>query len=95
MGIASVPGARPLAASALTLLLLATVPPIAAQDTTAPRPMTFLDMQHMKTAGSATPSPDGRWMLYTVSTPDWKEAKRGRPTCTWSRSGRASSLRGK
>jgi dipeptidyl aminopeptidase/acylaminoacyl peptidase len=42
----------------------------------APRPMTFLDMQLMRTAGSPTPSPDGRWMLYTLSTPDWQEARR-------------------
>ena len=39
------------------------------------RPMTFLDMRHMRSAGAPTPSPDGQWMLYTVSTPDWKEAK--------------------
>ena len=42
----------------------------------AKRPMTFLDMQHMKQVGSPTPSPDGKWLLYTLSTPDWKEAKR-------------------
>src|SRR5688572_11095750 len=40
------------------------------------RPMTFLDMQHIRQIGSPTPSPDGKWLLYTVSTPDWKEAKR-------------------
>ena len=40
------------------------------------RPITFLDMQLMRQAGSATPSPDGRWMLYTVSAPDWQEARR-------------------
>ena len=39
------------------------------------RPMTFLDMRLMKDAGSPVPSPDRRWLLYTVSTPDWKEAK--------------------
>jgi dipeptidyl aminopeptidase/acylaminoacyl peptidase len=75
MRTASAPSARPLAALTV-LLLLATVPPLVAQDTTAPRPMTFMDMQLMRSAGSATPSPDGRWMLYTVTTPDWKEAKR-------------------
>ncbi|MBP1595739.1 MAG: WD40-like beta Propeller containing protein [Acidobacteria bacterium] len=37
--------------------------------------MTFLDMQQMRQAGSPAPSPDGRRMLYTISTPDWKEAK--------------------
>lgn len=42
----------------------------------AKRPMTFLDMQLMRQAGSPAPSPDGKFLLYTVSTPDWKEAKR-------------------
>ena len=41
-----------------------------------PRPMTFLDMQLMRQVGAPTPSPDGQWLLYTLSTPDWKEAKR-------------------
>jgi len=40
------------------------------------RPLTFLDMQEMRQAGSAAPSPNRQWMLYTVSTPDWKEARR-------------------
>lgn len=38
--------------------------------------MTFLDMQQMRQAGSPTASPDGQWLLYTLSTPDWKEARR-------------------
>jgi len=42
----------------------------------APRPMTFLDMQQMRQVANETPSPDGKWLLYTLSTPDWKEAKR-------------------
>jgi dipeptidyl aminopeptidase/acylaminoacyl peptidase len=37
--------------------------------------MTFLDVQQMRQAGSPAPSPDGKLLLYTVSTPDWKEAK--------------------
>ena len=40
------------------------------------RPMTFLDMQEMRNAGSPALSPDGAWLLYTISTPDWKEARR-------------------
>ncbi|MBM4186802.1 MAG: S9 family peptidase [Gemmatimonadetes bacterium] len=40
------------------------------------RPMTFLDVQHLKQAGGVALSPDGRWALYTLSTPDWKEARR-------------------
>jgi dipeptidyl aminopeptidase/acylaminoacyl peptidase len=38
--------------------------------------MTFLDMQHLRTIGNTKPSPDGRWMLYTLSEMDWKEGKR-------------------
>ena len=40
------------------------------------RPMSFLDMQQTRQAGGQAVSPDGKWMLYTLSTPDWKEAKR-------------------
>jgi dipeptidyl aminopeptidase/acylaminoacyl peptidase len=62
---------------ACALLLGTLAAPAAAQTNAAEkRPMTFLDMQLLKSAGSFTPSPDGRWLLYTVSTPDWKEARR-------------------
>ncbi len=44
--------------------------PIVAQQ----RPLTFMDVQQLRSAGSWTPSPDGRLMLYTVRTPDWEEA---------------------
>jgi dipeptidyl aminopeptidase/acylaminoacyl peptidase len=40
------------------------------------RPMTFLDVQLMARAGSWSVSPDGKWVLYTVSTPDWEKATR-------------------
>jgi len=46
--------------------------PAAAQQ----RPMTFLDIQHLRSAGGAAVSPDGRQVLYTLSVPDWKEARR-------------------
>ena len=49
---------------------------VAAQTTqSGTRPMTFLDAQEFARPGSWTPSPDGRWMLYTVSTPDWQAAE--------------------
>jgi Tol biopolymer transport system component len=38
--------------------------------------MTFLDQQNMRQVGSPTPSPDRKWLLYTISVPDWKEARR-------------------
>lgn len=40
------------------------------------RPMTFMDQQLLRQAGSTELSPDGAWMLYTLSVPNWKEAKR-------------------
>lgn len=40
------------------------------------RPMNFIDVQHIRQIGSPTPGPDGKQLLYTLSTPDWKEAKR-------------------
>ena len=61
---------RPLPfAIAATAALLTT--PLTAQQ----RPFTFMDVQEMKRAGSWTPSPDGAWMLYTVTTPDWEAAE--------------------
>ena len=53
------------------ILTVASAPPLAAQQ----RPFTFMDVQEMKRAGSWTPSPDGVWMLYTVTTPDWEAAE--------------------
>jgi dipeptidyl aminopeptidase/acylaminoacyl peptidase len=41
----------------------------------AARPMTFMDAQHMRSAGSFNVSPDGKWVLHTVSFPDWREAR--------------------
>ena len=34
----------------------------------ATRPMTFLDTRHLRQVGAPTPSPDGRWLLYTLSS---------------------------
>jgi dipeptidyl aminopeptidase/acylaminoacyl peptidase len=40
------------------------------------RPMTFMDVQEIRTVTAPVVSPDGKWALYTISTPDWKAAKR-------------------
>ncbi|HXT68948.1 MAG TPA: prolyl oligopeptidase family serine peptidase [Vicinamibacterales bacterium] len=61
--------------SLVICIVLATVV-IARPTAQQQRPMAFLDMQQMKNAGSPTPSPNGQWMLYTVSTPDWQAAER-------------------
>ena len=42
---------------------------------TAKRPMTFMDILAIRSAGSTSVSPDGKWLLYTLTTPDWKAAK--------------------
>jgi dipeptidyl aminopeptidase/acylaminoacyl peptidase len=60
----------------LAILLLGSFAAAAASAQQPVRPMTFLDMQLMRSAGSPAPSPDGRWMLYTVTEPDWEEARR-------------------
>jgi len=38
--------------------------------------MNWLDVQNMRQIGAPVPSPDGRSVLYTLSVPDWKEARR-------------------
>ncbi len=60
--------------AALILSALHTAPVLAQGTGTELRPMTFMDGQLMKRAGSWTPNPDGEWMLYTVTTPNWEEA---------------------
>ena len=41
-----------------------------------PRAMTWVDVQNMRTASAAVPSPDGKWALYTLTVPDWKDIRR-------------------
>ena len=38
--------------------------------------MNWLDVQNMRQISAPVPSPDGRSVLYTLSVPDWKEARR-------------------
>jgi dipeptidyl aminopeptidase/acylaminoacyl peptidase len=56
-----------------TSLLFCAASTLSAQQ--AKRPMDFLDVQLLRSAGSLAVSPDGRWVLYTLSVPDWKEAR--------------------
>jgi dipeptidyl aminopeptidase/acylaminoacyl peptidase len=42
----------------------------------SPRPMTFLDAQNMRQVAGQDLSPDGKSMVYTLSTPDWNQARR-------------------
>jgi dipeptidyl aminopeptidase/acylaminoacyl peptidase len=61
--------------------------------TAAQRPMEFLDAQHMRRVGGEAPSPDGRWVLYTLSIPDWKAARRQNDIYLVSTAGGVSSTR--
>jgi dipeptidyl aminopeptidase/acylaminoacyl peptidase len=42
----------------------------------AKRPMTALDQQELRTASAPALSPDGKWAVYSITTPDWKANKR-------------------
>jgi dipeptidyl aminopeptidase/acylaminoacyl peptidase len=42
----------------------------------SPRSMTFLDAQNMRQTSGFDLSPDGKSMLYTLSVPDWNQARR-------------------
>src|SRR5439155_15172391 len=69
----------PVTARVSSLLLIVLSARLAAQPMqagSARHPLTFLDMQNMRTASAPAVSPDGRWMLYTLSTPDWKVNRR-------------------
>ena len=59
----------------LTLPVAALAASLASPLTAQQPPLTFMDVQEMRRAGSWTPSPDGAWMLYTVTTPDWEAAE--------------------
>lgn len=48
---------------------------LVAQSTSALRSMTWLDQQRIRSASSPAVSPNGDWLLYTMTTPDWQEAK--------------------
>ncbi len=49
---------------------------IVASSASAQRPMTFLDAQNMRQVAGQDVSPDGKSMLYSLSTPDWNSARR-------------------
>jgi dipeptidyl aminopeptidase/acylaminoacyl peptidase len=38
--------------------------------------LNWLDTQNMRQVGTPAPSPDGQWLLYTLSVPDWRAARR-------------------
>ncbi len=61
---------------AVTALLALAGPALVGAQTGAAGPMTWLDIQNMRQIGNPVASRDGRSVLYTLSVPDWKEARR-------------------
>ncbi len=59
----------------LFIACLLTIIAASAQTRAVKRPMTFMDIMEMRQVGSPAISPDGRQMLFTLSSPDWKAAK--------------------
>jgi dipeptidyl aminopeptidase/acylaminoacyl peptidase len=61
----------------ITAVLITLPAAVLAQTAAArqPRPMNFMDVLELRSAGSPAISPDGRQVLYTLSVPDWKAAK--------------------
>lgn len=60
---------------AIAAVLSLSLPCVAAGQQVPKRPMDFLDVQLMRSAGSLAVSPDGRWVLYALTVPDWKAAR--------------------
>ena len=60
-----------------SMIALSLAPALYAQQAQqARRPMTFLDAQNINQASAPAVSPDGKWGIYTISTPDWKADRR-------------------
>jgi dipeptidyl aminopeptidase/acylaminoacyl peptidase len=75
------PMLRPRTTLLLPSLLFATIAPAVAQTAVNPHPMALSDVFRVKDVGSPAVSPDGKWVLYTVSSMDLK--KDGRTTDLW------------
>jgi dipeptidyl aminopeptidase/acylaminoacyl peptidase len=39
------------------------------------RPMTFMDVMELRSVGGGSISPDGKWVIHTISIPQWKAGK--------------------
>jgi dipeptidyl aminopeptidase/acylaminoacyl peptidase len=65
----------------LSVALIAAIAPVAtclaqAEPAPAKRPMTFEDLQKMKRLGETAVSPDGKWLVYSVTTVDLDQNKK-------------------
>ncbi|MBI3004476.1 MAG: S9 family peptidase [Ignavibacteriales bacterium] len=61
--------------SFVALLFVIASPVFAQGKNPSKRPMTFLDIVEMRSVGNPAVSPDGKWLLHTLSVPDWKAGK--------------------
>ena len=61
---------------ALTVAFVSASSALAQTPTGGTRVMTFLDQQNMRQIGAPAPSPDRKSLLYTISIPDWNQARR-------------------
>jgi dipeptidyl aminopeptidase/acylaminoacyl peptidase len=50
-------------------------PPAPGQTSGGKSPMSFMDVLSMRSVEATAASTDGRWLLYTLRVPDWKEGK--------------------
>jgi dipeptidyl aminopeptidase/acylaminoacyl peptidase len=60
----------------LSFLAAAVVAPVPAQTASSPHPMALDDLFAVKDVGDPQVSPDGKWVLYTVSSVDLKKDRR-------------------
>ena len=67
---------RPKVGLMLLSLAFAVVAPVMAQIAVTPHPMTLNDVLRVKEVGDLNVSPDGKWILYTVSSMDLKKDTR-------------------
>ena len=61
------------AVSVVILVLLIGIVPVAAQRATEKKPITHEDVWLMKRVGPPTPSPDGKWVIFSVVEPAYDE----------------------
>ncbi len=59
----------------LAVSLIACLSAIVFVSAQSKRPMTFMDIMEMRQAAAPAISPDGKWALYALNTPDWKAAR--------------------
>jgi dipeptidyl aminopeptidase/acylaminoacyl peptidase len=64
------------AAAILAAALLAAAAPHLATQEKPKRAMSFMDVLHLRSTGGGRISPDGKWVVYTISSLEWKAGRR-------------------